>query len=70
MRIADAFAAGEEADAPYLTGTTNAEFPDSVFVSLARPPTLLGPWSSAATAPPSSRCTAGSWGSSSTCSAT
>ena len=38
MRIADAFAAGEEADVPYLTGTTNAEFPDSVFVSLARPP--------------------------------
>ncbi len=38
MRIADAFAAGEEADVPYMTGTTNAEFPDSVFVSLARPP--------------------------------
>lgn len=38
MRIADAFAAGEEADVPYLTGTTNAEFPDSVFESLARPP--------------------------------
>ena len=38
MRVADAFAAGEEADVPYLTGTTNAEFPDSVFESLARPP--------------------------------
>jgi para-nitrobenzyl esterase len=38
MRVADAFAAGEEADVPYLTGTTSAEFPDSVFVSLARPP--------------------------------
>jgi len=38
MRVADAFAVGVEADVPYLTGTTNAEFPDSVFEALGRPP--------------------------------
>jgi para-nitrobenzyl esterase len=38
QRVADAFAAGDEADVPYLVGTTDAEFPDSFLQALGRPP--------------------------------
>jgi para-nitrobenzyl esterase len=38
QRVADAFAAGDEADVPYLVGTTDAEFPDSFLQALARQP--------------------------------
>ncbi len=38
QRVADAFAAGAEADVPYLIGTTDAEFPDSFLAPLGRSP--------------------------------
>jgi len=37
-RVADAFAAGEEADVPYVVGTTSAEFPDMFLQRLGRNP--------------------------------
>ena len=38
QRVADAFAAGDEADVPYLVGTTSAEFPDGILTGLGRSP--------------------------------
>ncbi len=38
QRVADAFAAGDEAAVPYLIGTNSAEFPDPVLTSLGRSP--------------------------------
>ena len=38
QRVADAFAAGVEADVPYLVGTTSAEFPDPVLTSIGKSP--------------------------------
>jgi len=38
QRVADAFAAGDEADVPYLVGTNSAEFPDSFMQRLGREP--------------------------------
>lgn len=38
QRVADAFAAGDEADVPYLVGSNSAEFPDATLTRLGRSP--------------------------------
>lgn len=38
QRVADAFAAGDEADVPYLVGTNSAEFPDWIITGFGRSP--------------------------------
>ena len=38
QRVADAFAAGDEADVPYLVGSNSAEFPDGTLTRLGRSP--------------------------------
>ena len=38
QRVADAFANGDEADVPYIVGTTDAEFPDSWLTRIGRAP--------------------------------